>query len=241
MSKKYIETVCTGGICSDGSFVRLYPVPFRLLDEVEQYGRWDVIRVRVYKDTKDRRPESWHIEGGAPIEVVRSVKSERLRWDWMKKGVYESTVQMEEAGLTNGLVEIIPKELHWLPEKKRWSPGQLKVLNQGNLFHDERLMRSLSERVPWQFKLRLTERHTGKEFDQKVLAWSYYQGYRRQLQQTKCEETALSLLRDTIYKSILAPDRKVFAIFGTHSRFGNWMISALYHVPRTISDQPSLF
>ncbi len=33
LSRKYGETVCTAGIREDGSWVRIYPVPFRRLDE----------------------------------------------------------------------------------------------------------------------------------------------------------------------------------------------------------------
>lgn len=36
LSRKHGETVCTAGIRADGSGVRLYPVPFRRLDEQEQ-------------------------------------------------------------------------------------------------------------------------------------------------------------------------------------------------------------
>ena len=50
VSQKYIETVCTGGVQATGEFVRLYPVPFRLLDDKEKYDRWDLVRVRAYKD-----------------------------------------------------------------------------------------------------------------------------------------------------------------------------------------------
>jgi hypothetical protein len=35
LSRKYGETVCTAGIRPDGSWVRLYPVPFRRLDDKE--------------------------------------------------------------------------------------------------------------------------------------------------------------------------------------------------------------
>jgi hypothetical protein len=31
ISKKYQETVCTAGLREDGSWVRLYPVPFRTM------------------------------------------------------------------------------------------------------------------------------------------------------------------------------------------------------------------
>lgn len=234
VSSKYIETVCTGGIARDGRFIRLYPIPFRLLDEKSQYGRWDVIRVRVYRDTKDARPESRHLEPGSPITIIDSINSESQRWEWMRCGLFESVEQMERKGLTNGLVEIEPSELYWEPEKKKWSPKQLEVFAQGNLFHGRETIEAMADRVPWQFKLRFTEKVSGRKFNQKVLAWSYYQGFRRQLHHLGNESLALAALRDTVHRSILDKNRSVFAIFGTHSRFGHWMISGLYHLPKRI-------
>ncbi len=236
VSTKYIETVCTGGIERDGRFIRLYPIPFRFLDDEQQYDRWDVIRVRAYRDTKDQRPESWHLEAGTEIKILESISSERQRWEWMRHGVFESTDEMDRRGMTNGLVEIEPFELYWEPESKEWSAGQLNVFNQGNLFHGREKQEALAERVPWQFKLRFKEKSTGREFDQKVLAWSYYQGYRRRLAALKDEVEALMALRDNVHRSILNPARSVFVIFGTHSRFKHWMISGLYHLPREIRD-----
>jgi hypothetical protein len=243
VSTKYIETLCTGGLEKDGRFIRLYPVPFRLLEDKERYERWDVIRVRVYRDTKDTRPESHHFESGTEIQVIDQIRSEKRRWDWMSKGVFKSIEEMENRGLTNGLVEIEPEELYWEPEQKEWSTGQLNVFDQGNLFHKQEDLKALADRVPWQFKLRFREKNTGREFDQKVLAWSYYQGYRRQLSATGDERKALEVIRDRVHQSILNPDRCVYVIFGTHSRFKQWMISGVYHLPKTVRNgrQGSLF
>lgn len=241
VSKKYIETVCTGGIAEDGTFARLYPIPFRFLEENEQYKRWDIVRISVYKDTKDPRPESWHLKIGDQINVIGKAKTDESKWAWMKNGIFESTQAMEQQKLTNGLVEIVPEEIHWEREAKKWTPNQLEVLTQGNLFHDEAKMQSLSDRVPWQFKLRFIEKNTGDSHSRKILAWSYYQAYRRFFQQTQSESRSLEMVRDRIYQSIFASDRTIFGIFGTHSRFGHWMISALYHVPTEICRQERLF
>lgn len=242
VSTKYIETVCTGGISRGGQFIRLYPIPFRLLEEEFQYGRWDVIRVRTYRDTKDPRPESRHLEGGTEIRIIDKVATERQRWEWMRCGVFDSVETMEERWLTNGLVEIQPEELYWEPERKEWSAGQLEVFAQGNLFHKKEMLEAMAERVPWQFKLRFCQKSTGRPFDQKVLAWSYYQGYRRELDRLGSEEAALQAVRHRIHKSILDPGRCVYAIFGTHSRFKHWMISGIYHLPRRVRDESgSLF
>ena len=60
LSRKYGETVCTAGVRADGSWVRLYPVPFRRLEETEQYRKFDWIECDVVRSGKDPRPESSH-------------------------------------------------------------------------------------------------------------------------------------------------------------------------------------
>ena len=236
VSKKYVETVCTGGVQADGQFVRLYPVPFRLLDEREQYERWDIIRVRAYRDTKDQRPESWHLCPGTPITVVRHLHTDKQVWEWMHRTVFASTEEMAGRGLTNGCVKIEPLELYWAPDEKEWSPQQLTTLQQSNMFATKAQMAELAERVPWQFRLKLRETENGQEHDAKVLAWSYYQGLRRALRE-KNEREALESVVERIRGSIFNPEKTVFAIFGTHSRFKHWMISSLYHLPTEVIER----
>src|SRR4029453_8253808 len=191
VSTKYTETVCTGGVDRDGNFLRLLPIPFRLLSENERYDRWDVIKVQVYRDSKDNRPESWHYIPGTPIEIVDKVQSEAERWSWMRRGVFLSKDEMEARGLTNGLVEIEPTKFCWEPDEKEWTAGQLSVFCQGQLFESKDVLQELADRVPWQFRLSGREKSTQKEFDGKVLAWSYYQGYRRVLREKGDESAAL--------------------------------------------------
>lgn len=237
VSTKYIETVCTGGVQRNGSFVRLYPVPFRLLDEDEQYKRWDVIRVKAYKDTKDQRPESWHWVVGTPIEIIDHIDSERVRWDWMKSAVFKSAADMTTQGKTNGLVEIEPLELYSKPLDRELSPRQQGVFEQGYLFIQPEQIAALAEQVPYEFRLKYREKTTGEEADIRVLAWSYYQGFLRRRSTPGGDTAALQAVIENVKASILSPERSVFAILGTHSRFGHWMISGLYHLPKAIRNR----
>ena len=198
-----------------------------------------MIRVRGYRDTKDTRPESWHLEPGTIIEKIDTVSTERRRWEWMRKTVHSSAMGMTEKGLTNGCVEVEPIELYWKPDAKEWSASQLNVIRQGDLFATKEQLQSLAERVPWQFRLKYREKSTDRLDDGKVLAWSYYQGFRRARCETATDEAALEVVANRIRNSVFNPTKTVFAILGTHSRFGHWMISSLYHVPTEIisSDQ----
>ena len=58
-SEKYVEIVCTAGICEDGSFIRLYPFPFRNLEEHSKFEKFRWIEVDVVKNANDPRPESY--------------------------------------------------------------------------------------------------------------------------------------------------------------------------------------
>ncbi|MBC8354070.1 MAG: hypothetical protein H8E66_18925 [Planctomycetes bacterium] len=234
VSTKYTETVCTGGVDHDGNFIRLYPIPFRLLEKDEQYSRWDIIRVSAYRDTKDQRPESWHYVHGTPIEVIGKVESEKERWDWMRTVIFHGAQDLESQGLTNGLVEIEPLEFFWKPDKTEWTEKQKSEIRQGSLMFDKT---DIAERVPYQFRLKYREIATGREGEGKVLAWSYYVGFLRQRSTLGSDEAALNAIVDIVKGRIFSSKNRVFAILGAHSRFGSWMISALYHVKKEVCRQ----
>ena len=58
LSEKYDELVCTAGVLEDGSWIRIYPIPFRKLEYDQQYKKFQWIEVDVEKNTSDYRPDS---------------------------------------------------------------------------------------------------------------------------------------------------------------------------------------
>lgn len=57
-SWKTIESSCTAGITDDGRWIRLYPIPHRLLEGEQQFQKYQWIQVRAAKSA-DPRPESY--------------------------------------------------------------------------------------------------------------------------------------------------------------------------------------
>ena len=57
-SSKYFETVCCAGIGRDRKWRRQYPVPFRILNDEQKFGRWNWIRYHFTKSENDPRAES---------------------------------------------------------------------------------------------------------------------------------------------------------------------------------------
>ena len=59
ISGKYDELVCTAGFLEDGSWIRIYPIPFRKKSYNEQYSKYDWIEIDIVKNKSDFRPESY--------------------------------------------------------------------------------------------------------------------------------------------------------------------------------------
>ena len=59
ISGKYDELVCTAGFREDGSWIRVYPIPFRKKSYEEQYSKYDWIEIDLVKNESDFRFESY--------------------------------------------------------------------------------------------------------------------------------------------------------------------------------------
>ena len=79
LSRSYYETVCSGGVTEDGAPIRLYPVPYRYLEDDGQFRKYQWITARVTRDTRDPRPESHRIDPDT-IQAGEFVPSDEYEW-----------------------------------------------------------------------------------------------------------------------------------------------------------------
>lgn len=92
LSEKHFETVCTAGFRMDGSWIRIYPVPHRMLSLNGQtmYRKWQIIEVDLEKNPRDSRPESYHIHDINTLKIHEKIDAKRPNWElrmsWLKKG-----------------------------------------------------------------------------------------------------------------------------------------------------------
>src|SRR5277367_3715131 len=71
-SHKGIEVSCTAGITDDGRWIRLFPVPYRFLDNDKRFQKYQWIQASTIKAPNDTRPESFKLNADS-IEVGKSV------------------------------------------------------------------------------------------------------------------------------------------------------------------------
>jgi hypothetical protein len=86
-SAKHVETSCVAGINAQGVMRRLYPVPFRLIEEGQKFKKWQWIKVRIEKTNTDHRTESHKlfIDTIECEETLDTKKKWATRWQWIEK------------------------------------------------------------------------------------------------------------------------------------------------------------
>jgi len=80
----------------DGRWIRIYPIPYRLLDRSQQFHKYQWIEARVEKDTRDPRSESHKLVG--KIKLLSQLDTKN-NWKERKKMVLKNVY----TNLTEGI------------------------------------------------------------------------------------------------------------------------------------------
>ena len=97
------ETVCCAGIDLHGSWLRLYPVSFRILESGQKFDRWDRIKFDWRLPNDDKRPESRRVNQQS-IEIVGELKASE-RGKFLGNSIVLSLVREREAGRSLALLK----------------------------------------------------------------------------------------------------------------------------------------
>ena len=258
LSRKYGETVCTAGVREDGSWVRIYPVPFRRLDEAEQYKKFDWIECDLVRSRKDPRPESHH-----PADMKQLVPTghidtadnwrERRRLLLGRTKVHASLQTLIDGAKANELSLAVFKparvrDFIWEEEDSEWDAGKLAEMrnraNQGEMFTEEEWRQTFNviPKLPFSFSYRF-EDEAGKASEMQVLDWEAGALYWNCLRSSNGDEkAALAKVRQKYFDEFTRKDPHFF--LGTtqefHFRAPNpWVIIGVFPIPH--EHQPELF
>lgn len=104
LSKKYDELVCTAGILDDGSWVRIYPLPFRKMEYDDRYKKYQWIELSLIKNKSDNRPESYRVVNPDEIELGDCIDTKRDKY-WIER----KSIIFDKNPIYTNLAEIIAK------------------------------------------------------------------------------------------------------------------------------------
>ncbi len=250
LSRKYGETVCTAGVRADGSWVRIYPVPFRRLDETQQYSKFDWIECGLSRNASDPRPETFRPVDESELQPVAHIDTadnwrERRRLMLRKARVYDRLDEIIAGAKANQVSLAVFKpakviDFVWEQETRDWDPDRLRQMreatNQFDLFADNAWRETFQviPKLPYSFSYRFEDAE-GKRSELQVLDWETGALYWNCLRLTNGNEPmALEKVRQKYFDSFLKTDLHFF--LGTTQQYhfvapNPWVIIGVFPVP----------
>ncbi len=164
LSAKYDELVCTAGFREDGTWIRIYPFPFRKKSYNEQYKKYDWIEIDLVKNDSDFRSESYRpFSHDSKVEIVGHINTDN---NWaerkaicLRKVYCDLTELISEAKnkeTCTSLAVFKPSEIVDFtaePVDREWDKEKLARLNQLNLFETSKNGKfEVVQKLPYKFK-----------------------------------------------------------------------------------------
>ncbi len=244
-SAKYQETSCVAGITENGEMRRLYPVPFRRLEDKDQFSKWQWVKIEIEPNPQDKRKES-----------------RKIRFDNIKTGPTLAPKNFEKRMLW---IEQIPKIEYFLPtlttpdispditlalftpqsgvrlkiskSSDKWTKEELEKLEQFNgediLFKEEaRIPATMLEKIPYDFyyvtKIEMADGRT-RDLQIKLIDWEVCSLFR------KCYKPDDDSWKESMKQKLETEmnNRNLKLLLGNMHRFPKqWMVVSLIYPPK---------
>ena len=218
----------------DGSWIRLYPVPFRKLDIEQKYPKFSWIEVDVVRNSKDFRPETYRPDLST---IVINPPSKKVNWNERRriilnnKKIHTNLQELIDKARSDGtsLAVFKPtKVVDFLVEEtdREWDPNRLKRLQelskQQNLFQTPEEIEEefkVVQKVPYKFFYRLMD-DSGKTSTMMIEDWEIGMLYLHCLWRANGDENeAIDKVKERYYHQFLKRDLHLF--LGTTLRYHN--------------------
>lgn len=230
ISEKYSELVCTAGVLEDGSWIRIYPMPFRLLNDEQRYPKYTWIQADVERNYSDFRPESFRPELSS---IVVEPKPKKVDWEerreilFKNKKIYTNLNEVITAAKDRSnpislalfkpteIVDFIiePDDRGWNPEKLASLHAQSQQLNLFKSIEEVEKEFRVVEKVPYKFSYCFKD-DTGKKSTLMIEDWEIGMLYFNCLKAAKGnEEIAVCKVKEKYFDSFLKRD--VYFFIGT--------------------------
>ncbi|MEI6091942.1 MAG: hypothetical protein WCR42_15920 [bacterium] len=259
ISSKYDELVCTAGFLEDGTWVRIYPIPFRKKSYYEQYSKYDWIEIDLIKNSRDFRPESYRprIEDSEIIKVghIDPINNWAERKKYVLNKVYynlkELISEAKDESIRTSLAVFKPAQiLDFKVEyaERDWDPAKIAKLEaereQFKLFKQPENPIKIVRKLPYKFSYKLID-EIGTESTMMIEDWEIGQLFWNCLKNHGGDEDkAIEDVRNRYFEDFTkTKDLHLFlgTTFINHLRNAPnpFIIIGTFHPKKTI--QPALF
>ena len=236
-SRSGVEVSCTAAITDKGEWLRLFPVPWRLLDSDKQFRKYQWIDVRVTK-ASDTRPESFKLSPDG-IKVITEPLTTAHHWKSRKEAVLPlcahclcCLVKQRNANGHPTLGIFRPKSITRLIIKGQdpnWTPNQQNALRQGHLFLEA--PEQELEKVPFSFQYEFRcDDDSCKGHTIICTDWEMGEAYRK-WRVTYGEDGWEEKFRQRFETEMIQKNETYFYVGTIHGHQHVWIIIGLFYPP----------
>lgn len=236
-STKYGETVCCAGLDTQtGSWVRIYPVNFRSLDEYKRFSKWQFIEAVWSPPRDDSRPESvWvHQDTIVPGAFMRPGAGWAARRQWLDPVVNPSVEALwdrhRQSGTSLGVVRPATIDKFIIRPASGWDVASKDDLAQLSMNWTQSAAPTGDlEIIPFDFLYRFHCRGDGCQgHEMEIFDWEIAQSY-RSWRRSYGEIGWRRAMEEKYFGEL--PSKDLHLVLGTHHRWGSWMIVGLLYPP----------
>jgi hypothetical protein len=191
ISSKYDELVCTAGFKEDGTWIRIFPVPFRKKSYDQQYKKYDWIEIDLVNNKSDFRPESHRpYSHDSEIKIIGHLDTNN-NWAERKKitlgkvyyNLAELIAEAKNKNICTSLAVFKPTKIIDFEIKqveREWDKNKLATLDaerkQFNLFEQPENPFEVVQKLPYKFSYVFAD-NQGKESRMMIEDWEIGQLY----------------------------------------------------------------
>lgn len=261
LSYKYDELVCTAGFLEDGSWIRIYPVPFRKLET--RYKKWQWIELDLVKNDSDPRSESYRPINYEEI-ILGKIVDTKNGWAERKKyaltkvytNMEELIQEAQDPSVGTSLAVFKPTEIIdfiWVPCEREWDKSKVKVIcqraAQASLFESEEELEvrrhfQIVDKIPYNFYY-IFKSEDGKKRKLMIEDWEVGALFRRYVREYNLTEIEACKKVKEKYLDEFAQKKDLYFFLGTTKKFhffakNPFIIIGTFTPPQT-QQWPSLF
>ncbi|MFH1226523.1 MAG: hypothetical protein V1701_01300 [Planctomycetota bacterium] len=238
-SKKYVETVCVAGVSlKTKQLIRLYPVPFRDLDENKKFKKYSIIEAKISKAKDDHRPESYKID----IDSIKILAELDTKNKWQKrkdivlpvlsKSMCEILLQEPTTHKSLGLIK--PERIEFTTGKARNKDieeaqrcyAQMDLINK---------QKQAIEFIPYEFRYKFycvgETSCPGHNFP--IIDWEIGQSYRSWRYKYPTEKILLDKISEKWSGELYNPKKDTYFYVGNVHRFRDtFMVLGVFYPPK---------
>jgi hypothetical protein len=238
-SRTYGETVCVAGIDIDTKkWIRLYPIPYRDLDEDKKFKKYTIIEVRAIKAKDDKRPESFRVDAGSIKKI--GYLDPKDSWAGRKKIVLPTAdksfcdILKQNASNKKSLGIFKPKNIDFVACKAKARNERARAACYAQLtFFDKR--KQAIEPIPFEFRYQFfcEDEPSCPGHNLMIIDWEIGQAYRNWRHRYKSEDHLLKMIRKRWLDLMCAPKNDTYFFVGNMHRFPTtFMILGTFYPPK---------